>query len=48
MKVKRFILTVAATIFVSGAALASSYEDAIDAALNNRPDDLAPASQTRF
>ena len=48
MKVKRFILTVAATIFVSGAALASSYEDAIDAALNNRPDDLAPLLKQGF
>lgn len=48
MKVKRFILTVAATIFVSGAAMASSYEDAIDAALNNRPDDLAPLLKQGF
>ncbi len=48
MKVKSLILTAAAAIFVSGSAFASSYEDAIDATLNNRPDDLAPLLKQGF
>lgn len=48
MKVKKFILTVATTIFVSGTVFASSYEDAIDATLNNRPAELAPLLEKGF
>ncbi len=42
MKFKKFLMAAVASVLMSQVALASSYEDAVDATLNNRPNDLAP------